>query len=133
MNTDQKKVKIIGWKKNIPIIYLKEYENQTVETTNLLWDEVEILANEQPFYLIADVSNSAPPSGEVRRLVLERYNQIVDNIVCIYAYVGKKTLLRIAVKFMINAARSKKVQFIRDIQDGLDRIESDQLKVANHM
>ena len=125
----QERVKIIGWKKNIPIIYLKEYEKQTVETTNLLWDKVEVLANEKPFYLIADVSNSAPPSAEVRRLVVERYTQIVDNLICIYPYVGKKTLLRIALKFMIRAAQAKKVEFIRDIQEGLDKIKSDQQKL----
>jgi hypothetical protein len=125
----QERVKIIGWKKNIPIIYLKEFEKQTIETTNLLWDEVEVLANEKPFYLITDVSNSAPPSAEVRRLVVERYTQIVDNLICLYPYVGKKTLLRIASKFIIRAAQAKKVEFIRDIQEGLDKIKSDQQKL----
>lgn len=122
----QERVKIIGWEKNIPIIYLKEFEKQTLETTNVLWDEVELLANEKPFYLIADVSNSEPPSAEVRRLVVVRYTQIVDNLVCAYAYIGKKTLLRIAMKFMIRAAQAKKVEFIRDIQEGLDKIKNDQ-------
>lgn len=112
----QERVKIIAWKKNIPIIYLKEFEKQTLETTNLLWDKVYVFANEKPFYLIADVSNSAPPSAEVRRLVVERYIQIVDNLICVYPYVGKKTLLRVALKFMIRAAQAKKVEFIRDVQ-----------------
>lgn len=93
--------------KNIPVIYLKEHEKQTVETTNLLWDEVEVITNEKSFYLITDVSNSAPPSAEVRRLVVERYTQIVDDLVCAYTYIGKKILLRIALKFIRRAEHGK--------------------------
>ena len=124
MNLAKERVKIIGWEQEFPIILLKEIEEQTVETTNLLWDEVEHLANNKPFYLIADLSESAPPKFEVRSLAKDRYIKIERAILFTYIYVGDKILLWIAVKFIASALRTKKFKQIKSIPAGLEMIKN---------
>ena len=88
------------------------------------WDEVEHLANNKPFYLIADVSESAPPKLEVRSLVKDRYNKIESAILFMYICVGDKILLWIAVQFMTAAARTKKFKQTKSIPAGLEMIKN---------
>ena len=124
MNLAKERVKIIGWEQEYPIILLKEIEEQTVETTNLLWDEVEHLANNKSFYLIADLSESAPPRFEVKLAAKERYKKLGSAVLFLYIYVGDKTLLRIAVKFIASTLKTKKYKLIEDIPAGLKMIKN---------
>lgn len=124
MNLAKERVKIIGWEQEFPIILLKEIEEQTAETSSLLWDEAANLANDKPFYLIVDLSESSPPTRDVRVTVKERYLNIRSAILSTYVYVGNKPLMWITTKFIISAARAKNVHLIKDIPAGLEMIKN---------
>lgn len=117
------RVKVIGWKNDVPIIYLKEFEKQTTETTSLLWDHLEYLANNKPFYLIVDVSQSSLPSAELRSFVNQRFDKIRDLVLFIYVFVGDNFLFKITLKFLAASAKTKKIKLIKDINQGLEIIE----------
>lgn len=118
------RVKIIGWKEGVPIILLKELKQQSAQTTELLWDQAEYIANSKSFYLIVDVSISSPPSGKVRSAVIKKYENLRSLILFIYVYVGKNFLLKVTLKFIVAAYPTKDVQLIKDIQQGLDFIKN---------
>lgn len=118
------RVKIIGSKNDIPIIYLKEFEQQTIEKTRLLWDRLDYLANNNPFYLIADLSTSAIPSSEVRFYVNQRHDAIRHLLLFVYIFIGSNFLFKITAKFMAASARVKNFKVINDIQHGLDLIKN---------
>ena len=124
MNLAKERVKIIGWEQDFPIILLKEIEEQTAETSSLLWDEAANLSNDKPFYLIVDLSESSPPTRDVRVTVKEKYLNMRSAILSTYVYVGNKPLMWITTKFIISAARAKNVHLIKDIPAGLEMIKN---------
>ena len=124
MNLAKERVKIIGWEQDFPIILLKEKEEQTAETSSLLWDEAANLSNDKPFYLIVDLSESSPPTRDVRVTVKEKYLNMRSAILSTYVYVGNKPLMWITTKFIISAARAKNVHLINDIPAGLEMIKN---------
>ena len=116
------RVKIIDWKKDVPIILLEEFEKQTVATSKLLWDEAEHLANGKPFYVIVDLSNSEIPDAELRAFLAERYNKLKNSILFIYAYVGKKIIFKTMLKFLAASTRNNNYEVINSVQHGLEKI-----------
>lgn len=121
----RKRIKILGWKNEIPIIYIKEAEQPSIDTTNLMLNYLIDLVKEKPFYLIADLSFASPPRAEVRALLRQRFQKINSLLLAAYVYVGNKSILKIAAKFLFAALGKNKLHIIKDIQHGLNIINDE--------
>lgn len=82
------------------IVYFREPKKTNLNTVNQNFDYLTKITKKEPFHIIIDLSNTTPPSAEVRNEIKHRFKSLKDQVISYNVYLGKNTLLKIAVKFV---------------------------------
>ena len=125
MADTSERIFIKDWKNDFPIIYHREIRKPTVQSATGDWDLIESLADGKRFFLVVDASVLSPPSAEVRSVVNSRYEEMKNQILFIYIFIGKNFLLKIALKFLLASAKAENTKVVNSIKDALDLIQED--------
>ena len=67
---------------------------------NLFFDYLDNLNQGRKFHIIIDLSETKPPSADVRSELRGRFKLLSTSVLSYKVYVGKNVLLKIAVKFV---------------------------------
>jgi len=98
-NTETNIYKATSVLKNLVIVYQEAKKTSTPQIEEYFEYLVTIVKNEQ-FHYIIDLSNTNPPTAEVRNCVKEKLKAFDNQILSYSVIIGHNFLLKIALKFV---------------------------------
>ena len=104
------------------IIVFREPKNTNKDQINEYFDYLTQLSNNKKFHLIIDLSQTKPPSSEVRATLKQRFQILESNILSYQVYVGNNLLLKIAVKFVGASIGLQNFKLVNSIEEAQKRI-----------
>lgn len=117
-------VQIIDWHQGTPIILFKEIAEPNQKSIRESWKKARDLTKDQPFHIIADISNVKPPNAEVRALLKQEYLNIQHQILTTQMYVGKNFLIKIALKFLSASIGIENFFVSNSVEDAVKKIKN---------
>ena len=82
------------------VIVYKEARVTNPSQVNDFFDYLTKLSSNRKFHIIIDLSNTNPPSAEVRSHLRNRLKLLDDTILSYKVYVGSNVILKIAARFV---------------------------------
>ncbi|MBG15576.1 MAG: hypothetical protein CL853_04400 [Crocinitomicaceae bacterium] len=82
------------------VIVFKESKKTSTSQVNEYFDYLDSISQNNNFHLIMDLSDTSPPTAEIRAVLRDRFKAMESRIISYHVYVGKNFLLKVAVKFV---------------------------------
>lgn len=82
------------------VIIYKEAPNTSKPQVNDFMDYLEEISKKKDFHIIIDLSDTKPPSADVRATLKLRFEKLNHKIISYQVYIGTNILLKIAAKFV---------------------------------
>ena len=86
------------------VIFFKENINPSPEQIDNDFAIIRELAANDAFFLLIDLSNTNPPSIQVRKALKGNFNSFDNKLMMVFIYTGKNKFMIIAAKFVMSSA-----------------------------